>query len=175
MSEQGSVRPYLIDFGLAHRGGDHEPSVQSAGRGTPWYMAPEQSSASIEQIDRRADIYSVGATLYHLITGQPPQQQPLSQVDSVDSIEAYSSIPLDDFSRSIPLDLQTMILKCLEANPLDRYSSAKELADEIRLFLSGEPIKAHRGLGYRVKKKIRKHKVPVLLASLPLLPMIQTK
>ena len=170
-SEEGGLRPYLIDFGLAHREAHDVPAERGVVRGTPFYMAPEQAFFDREQIDRRADIYSVGATLYHLLTGQPPQEQSLTQAESAHSIDGLASAPLDDIAKHIPLDLQTLVLKCLEVDPQDRYGSARELANEIRLFLSGEPIKAQRGFGYRLKKKVRKHRVPVALASLVLLTL----
>ncbi len=173
-SNQGELKPYLIDFGLAHRDHQGEQLSQSAGQGTPSYMAPEQGSLKASEIDRRADLYSVGATLYHLLTGQPPHQSQLTSPDTTSSknIEEYAPTPLNTFARNIPVDLQSLLLKCLKRDPNKRYSSAKSLADDIELYLNGEPIKAHRGLVYRTYKKVRKHKLLVAFASLFLLTIV---
>ena len=165
VSEHGEFKPYLIDFGLAHRDRHGSQLSDCAGLGTPHYMAPEQSLLNANQIDRRADIYSIGATLFHLIYNQLPKRIEKSDDYQFEKIEDYATSPLCDFTRNIPADLQTMILKCLSVNPNKRYPSARVLAEEIVFYRNGDPIKAHQGRIYRLRKIIRKHRMLVFLFS----------
>jgi len=174
VSDQGEIKPYLIDFGIAHAHNKLRQDVLVTGIGTPIYMAPEQADHQSIHIDRRADIYSIGATLYHLLCGFPPVK--VNETTSTTSRKwtDFLGEPLMSFAENVPEDLQTLIIKCLEIEPKKRYSSAKELADEIEKYLNGEPISAHKGNAYRVKKKIRKNKVLVSITSVFLLALIST-
>jgi len=174
VSDQGELKPYLIDFGIAHAHNQLRQDVLITGIGTPIYMAPEQADHESIHIDRRADIYSMGATLYHLLCGFPPVK--VSDTTSTTSRKwtDFLGEPLISFAENVPQDLQTLIIKCLEIEPKKRYSSARELADEIEKYLNGEPISAHKGKAYRIKKKVKKNKVLVSITSAFLLALIST-
>ena len=174
VSDQGEIKPYLIDFGIAHAHNQLRQDVLVTGIGTPIYMAPEQADHESIHIDRRADIYSMGATLYHLLCGFPPVKVNDTTATTSRKWTEFLGEPLMSFAESVPEDLQTLILKCLQIEPNSRYSSAKELADEIEKYLNGDPISAHKGSAYRVKKKIRKNKLLVSITSVFLLALIST-
>ena len=135
-------RPRITDFGLAKQ--LHEQSdVTVAGQmlGSPNYSSPEQSAGRQEEVNAGSDIYSLGALLYHLLTGRPPflaatMPETLRLVHETDPISPRILNP------DVPPDLNTICLKCLEKNPAKRYTSAKDLADELNRFLKGEPIQA---------------------------------
>src|SRR6185369_17417743 len=81
--------------------------------------------------------------------------------------------PLREVDASIPLDLEAIVIKCLEREPQSRYESAKALAEDLQRYLEGEPVQARRAtFRYRVRKKIKKHKALVGLASMALLSMV---
>lgn len=158
VTEEGRCK--VSDFGLAKRLGpeSHESNALTlTGQilGTPSFMAPEQAGAG--EIGKAADIYSLGAVLYCLITGRPPFQadnvlETLRQV-----LESPPASPRL-LSPSIPADLESICLKCLEKNPQDRYASAADLADDLGRFLAGDRVEARRSsLGYVLKVWTRKH------------------
>jgi TRAP transporter TAXI family solute receptor len=133
---------HVTDFGLA-KNLDADSSVTGSGAavGTPHYMAPEQAGGHSDRASKQSDVYSLGAILFSCLAGRPPLvgdtvMQTLLQV-------VHEPAPL---LRSIrpdaPADLETIIAKCLEKNPLKRYQSAEELADELDAFLTGRPIAA---------------------------------
>jgi TRAP transporter TAXI family solute receptor len=135
-------RVHVTDFGLA-KNLDADSSVTGSGAavGTPHYMAPEQAGGHSDRASKQSDVYSLGAILFSCLAGRPPLvgdtvMQTLLQV-------VHEPAPL---LRSIrpdaPADLETIIAKCLEKNPLKRYQSAEELADELDAFLTGRPIAA---------------------------------
>jgi serine/threonine protein kinase len=134
--------PRITDFGLA-RIDDGDSNLTRTGLilGTPSFMPPEQAAGSVRDIGPLSDVYSIGATLYSLITGQPAflGSSPLDTLNMV-----LSQPPKDprSYVPSIPKDLQTICLKCLEKNPRDRYPSAGALSSDLNNFLSGEPITA---------------------------------
>jgi hypothetical protein len=137
-----SGQPRVTDFGLARRL-DAETAVTLSGDmlGSPAYMAPEQAAARRGQVDRRTDVCSLGAVLYHLITGRPPfvADSVAAVVHAVMHNDAVSPRVLVP---GLPRDLETICLKCLEKEPARRYATAQELAGELARFLRHEPILA---------------------------------
>lgn len=137
------ITPRVSDFGVAVSGSDRDVSGTSlaAPRGTPSYMAPEQATGDVTRIGAAADIYALGATLYHLLTGRPPFQG-ASAIETLDQVRNQEPVPPRRLNPRIPRDLETVALKCLEKNPFRRYESADALADDLNRFLEGRPINA---------------------------------
>ncbi len=137
---------HVVDFGLARRlEGDSELTVTGQVLGSPNYLPPEQATAQRGRVSRRTDVYGLGATLYHLLTGRPPfQAESLAQ--TLDSVLHTEPVGPHLLNPSVPRDLETICLKCLEKEPSRRYLTAQALADELGRFLANEPIHA-RPLG----------------------------
>jgi tetratricopeptide (TPR) repeat protein len=132
----------VTDFGLAKLlDSDSGLSRSETLLGTPSYMAPEQAAGNTKKVGASADVYSLGAILYELLTGRAPFQgaTPLGTLLQVRNQEAA---PPRRFRRSVSLDLETICLKCLEKEPGKRYPTAEALADDLRCFLAGQPIRA---------------------------------
>jgi len=140
-SDDGELRPYVMDFGLARSVQDAGETVSGAVVGTPRYMSPEQARGATSRLDRRADVYSLGATLYHLLTGEPvvPGE---TVAEVIHNLIAGEPRPLRAHDPAIPIDLEAIVLKCLERDRAARYDSARALADDLGRFLSGEPVVA---------------------------------
>jgi serine/threonine protein kinase len=132
---------WIADFGLARK--IEDPAVTQSGTlvGTPRYMSPEQAEAARRPIDLRSDIYSLGATLYELITCRPvfegkTPQEVLSQIVTREPVAPRQLNP------EIPADLAVIVMKAMAKRPEDRYQSARELADDLDCWRKMEPIKA---------------------------------
>lgn len=138
-----SARIWLTDFGLAKSPDDQSLSFAGAMIGTPRYMSPEQASAASNLVDHRSDIYSLGASLYELLSGRPvfDGDSPLHVIQQILKEEPKR---LDKVQPEVPRDLVTVVMKCLNKDPSQRYASAKELADDLRSVSEGRPIKARR-------------------------------
>ncbi|MEK7674976.1 MAG: serine/threonine-protein kinase [Verrucomicrobiota bacterium] len=135
-------RPRVTDFGLAKRF-DMESSLTLSGHvlGSPNYMPPEQAGGGRNKVGRTSDVYSLGAILYHLLTARPPFR---AETISETLQQVQTSEPLSPrlLNPSVPRDLETICLKCLEKEPEKRFANAQELADELARFLNDEPIQA---------------------------------
>ena len=134
---------WVVDFGLAKGLGDPTVTASGARLGTPRYMSPEQATSRWEAIDARSDIYSLGVTLYELLTGQLlfPDSTPQQLILRIIRTDPPSPRQLQ---RGIPRDLETIVLKAMAKQPSDRYGSAQKLADDLRRFLAHEPVQARR-------------------------------
>jgi tetratricopeptide (TPR) repeat protein len=160
---------WITDFGLARRDDAARVTVTGDLVGTLRYMSPEQALAKRIPIDHRSDVYSLGVTLYELLTLQPA-------FGGVDREELLRQIAFEEpraprrLCREVPAELETIVLKATEKNPLDRYASATELAEDLRHFLADQPIRARRpGVGQRLRKWGRRHRAVVVTAALGLL------
>ena len=134
----------ITDFGLAKLVTTEEESeLTGTGQvlGTPSFMPPEQALGRIKEVTEASDIYSIGATLYALTTGRPPFQA-ATPLDTLKQVLDRAPVSPRQLNAKIPLDLETICLKCLEKDPHKRYGSANELAEELRRFQAGQPIVA---------------------------------
>jgi WD40 repeat protein len=163
--------PRVTDFGLAKRvQGDSGLTGSGQIMGTPSYMPPEQAGGPRGEVGPAADVYSLGATLYALVTGRPPFQA-ATPMDTVIQVISDEPVPPRRLNASIPRDLETICLKCLQKEPGKRYASAEALASDLNRFLSGEPIVARpvTKLERAIKWARRK---PVIAALLCLVTLV---
>lgn len=156
----------VTDFGLAKRSSsESELTIDGTVLGTLAYMPPEQALGKAKDVGPAADIYAIGATLYHLLTGQPPfpTQPDLPPAAIFDEIRDVDPIPPRRLrpDRPIGRDLETICLKCLAKEPERRYVSAQALAEDLGRFLAGEPIAA-RPVSWRERAWLRIKKQPVI-------------
>ncbi len=165
--EDGSPRVVVMDFGLARDTSESRDLTQTgAVMGTPAYMPPEQARGNGRHLDRRSDVYSLGATLYELLTGRPPFSGPevvdlLLAVLHDDPKSPRSMVP------SVPVDLETIVLKCLAKEPELRYDSMRALASDLQCYIDGEPIAGRRStLRYRLRRYVRKHRALVVVGTI---------
>jgi WD40 repeat protein/serine/threonine protein kinase len=137
-----SLVPKITDFGLAKFLDEEEgPTKSGAVLGTPSYMSPEQAAGHTKHIGPQADVYSLGAILYELLTGRPPFKAD-TLMDTVRQVVTLEPVSPQRLNTKVPRDLETICLKCLQKEPHKRYSGAEELADDLHRFLANEPIKA---------------------------------
>jgi eukaryotic-like serine/threonine-protein kinase len=157
--------PKVSDFGLAKQvHGLSHLTVTGQVMGTPSYMAPEQASGSTGDVGPPADIYSLGALLYCLITARPPFQA-ATPVETLRQVLEREPAAPRQLNGAVSRDLETICLKCLQKEPSKRYDSALALADDLRRLLAGEPIRARPigGLG-RALRWCRRNKLVAALS-----------
>ncbi|MHC4780480.1 MAG: serine/threonine-protein kinase, partial [Planctomycetota bacterium] len=134
--------PQLTDFGLAKDVASESKMTRSGVTlGTPNYMPPEQADGRLDDIDERSDVYSLGATLYEMLTMRPP-------FDGSTVIEVIQKVMLRDpvsprkGNSAVDADLETICLKCLEKSQSRRYGTGEELAEDLTRYLEGRSILA---------------------------------
>jgi serine/threonine protein kinase/tetratricopeptide (TPR) repeat protein len=176
MLTAGDGHPVLMDLGLAQISDEAEGRITKTRQfvGTLRYASPEQILA-VGRIDRRSDVYSLGATLWELLTLQPLY----GATDDTPTPELMQRIATTDPERprklnpKVPRDLEAIVLKCLERDPSRRYATAADFAADLDRFLRGEPVVAHPpSLSYLASKFVRRHRLPIGVAASILLLLI---
>ena len=158
--EDGTLKPYIIDFGLAREVEDEGQTQTGAVLGTPAYMPPEQA-----QGDVRCDGSSLGRVFARRDAVRRDRGAAAvrrgASVEALDERWRYEDAPaLGKVKKGVPADLETIVMKCLEREPSRRYDSARALAEDLQRFSTASPIQAKRAsFGYVVLKKARKHKL----------------
>jgi serine/threonine-protein kinase len=137
-------KPKVADFGLAKK--LSEPGLTASGAivGTPSYMAPEQAATGPRRrgpVGPAADVYGLGAVLYECLTGRPPFKA-ATALDTLLLVLNEEPLPPSRLLPGVRRDLETICLKCLQKEPRERYGSAAALAEDLRRFLEGRPIRA---------------------------------
>ena len=160
----GGWHAYVLDFGIARLGREHELTEPGTIMGTLAYVSPEQARGEIGAIDRRSDVYSIGATLYALLSGGPPFPQGAG-ADTLWRVVHEEPLRLRRRSPEVPRDLETVVMTCLEKDPARRYPTARALAEDLERVLDGRPIQARPvGLLGRLVKNVRRR--PALAAAI---------
>lgn len=147
---------------------DYSPTLQGTTVGTPQYMSPEQAQGRLDLLSTSSDVYSLGATLYRLLTGQPP-------VDDGDAGSTIKRVARGDFppprtlDANVPKALEAICLKAMALDPADRYASAAALADDVEHWLADEPVAAAKeSPADRAFRWARRHRHSVQAAALAL-------
>lgn len=151
---------HITDFGLAKDLANDSTLTQTGqALGSPGYLPPEQVSAKTGAMGAHSDVYSIGALLYHLLTGRPPFLA-ATLGETLQQVTELEPVPPQQLNPFVPKDLATICLKCLAKEPSGRYRSAAALADDLRRFLHGEPIMARPvGPGERLWRWCRRNPV----------------
>jgi serine/threonine protein kinase/WD40 repeat protein len=176
----------VIDWGLAKRLGEvekEEESTTEEGKsapssaeltvlgqaiGTPAYMAPEQARG--EEVDKRADVYSLGAMLYHVLSGNMAYAESKSAEDVLSKVLRGPPPPLETLVEGLPPELLTIVKKAMARSVKDRYQDAEAFADELRRFQSGQLVAAHSySLRAHLMRWVRTHKTLVTTMGATLL------
>lgn len=169
----GSVLPVVMDFGLAREAGDGKGLTESgAVMGTPAFMSPEQARGEARHLDRRSDVYSLGATLFDVLTGHAPFESE-TVVDVILSVMNEEAPLLRTLAPALPEALEVICARCLTKDKEQRYPSALALAEDLSRFLNSEKIVAKRvSLFYRLKWRARQNKPAAALVLSLLLSVI---
>jgi WD40 repeat protein/serine/threonine protein kinase len=155
--------PWITDFGLARMQADSGLTMTGDVVGTLRYISPEQSAPRRGIVDHRTDVYSLGATLYELVTLRPAHDAH-GRADLSHQMDSDEPVPPRHWNAGIPRDLETIVFKALARDVEQRYGSARDLAEDLRRFLDRRPIHARRpSLWKRAEKWGRRHKT--LIAS----------
>ncbi|MBI3269943.1 MAG: serine/threonine protein kinase [Planctomycetes bacterium] len=185
-------RSHVMDFGLARevepgpgaakgagpRHGDpdrrapHSPALTLTGQalGTPAYMSPEQAQGRLADIGPATDVWALGATLFEVLTGEPPFARAGSPVRVLRAVVDEDVEPPRDRNRHVPADLEAVCLAALRKEPRRRHRTAREFAEELRRWLVGEPVRARRlGRVERTFRFVRRHgRVPTAVMAISL-------
>ena len=133
--------PKIGDFGLARRVDGSGGTITGTVVGTPSYMAPEQARGEVRSVGPATDVYGLGAILYKALTGHPPFRA-ATAAETVVQVLSQPPAPPSRLNNTVPRDLETICLKCLEKQPERRYPTAAALADDLLRFQRGETITA---------------------------------
>ncbi len=176
----------VIDWGLAKvldgQGGEDESPDAPAGdaqltqsgavMGTPAYMPPEQAEGA--DVDERADVYALGAVLYYVLSGASPYAAASSEA-VLTAVRRGPPPPIEEREPGTPADLVTIVAKAMARDPAARYPSAREMADDLRRFQTGQLVGAHRySSGVLLRRWLRRNRVPVAVGGAGLLVALST-
>ena len=165
--------PYVMDFGLAKAlRGDSSLSVTGAVMGTPAYMPPEQAQGKLDLIDHQSDVYSLGATMYAILSRKAPFQAETA-MDILMKVCNEEPVPPRKHNVEIPPDVETIILKAMQKKKEDRYASSQDLADDLKRYVAHEEIQATRpGLLTHVMRRARRNKSAVVAVAVILIAAV---
>ena len=163
---------HVTDFGLAKWTADHAAlTVEGGILGTPAYMSPEQARGEASTVDRRSDVYGLGALLYEMLTGQAPFAGDVAAI--VHQVIHDEPRAPRTIACTVPRDLETICVKAMEKNPDDRYQSAEEMAVDLRRYLDGRSILARPvGIVGQFWRSCRRRPASVLAFSLAIIVSI---
>lgn len=148
---------WLADFGIARDRAAQSLTLEGTLLGTPVYMAPEQAIGKPDRVGEAADVYGLGSTLYHLLTARAPFQAENQLETLLGRLSKDSPAPPREINPAIPSDLDQIVRRALEKNPLDRYPTAIAMAQDLRRFLRGEPLWTKRpGAIVRALRSVRR-------------------
>ncbi len=169
----GSLRPVIMDFGLARESGDsHGLTESGAVMGTPAYMSPEQARGEARRLDRRSDVYSLGATMYDVLCGKPPFEDQ-TVLNILLKVMNEPPSPPRSLDPTIPEAIELVVSKCLNKEPEQRYQSAKALADDLGRYLSAQQVEAKRlSYSYRFRYWARHNKTLATLGAVLLVTVL---
>ena len=177
-SPDGEPRAWVSDFGIAVGVGDGAERSSGGLSGTPQYMAPERIGAGVgpsvtgpdaggleSAVDRRADVFSFGVTLYQVLSGRLPFEG-ATPLRILHNIQHAEPIPLSQAMPSAPADLRAIVDKCLAKEPEHRYGSMRAVVEDLRRFLDGEVVEAYTaGLAYRLTRFAQRHRLLLTVAG----------
>ena len=169
LTADGAVK--ITDFGLAKSLDESGQTHTGDILGTPSYMAPEQAEGR-KDIGPATDVYALGAILYEMLAGRPPFKA-ATTVDTILQVIRDEPVPPRRLNALVPIDLETITLKCLQKDPKRRYASARNLAEDLRRWGAGEPIAARPASVYeRASKWMRRRPTLALLLGGSLLGLL---
>jgi serine/threonine-protein kinase len=167
--DDGSLHPYVMDFGLARDPRDATLTGTNIVIGTPAFMPPEQARGDHNNLDARGDVYALGATLYAMLCGVPPFLSP-SVTEVLMRVLHERPLPVRKRVPTVPADVETITMKCLEKDPARRYGSARALAEDLGRYLSGQPIVARPpSRAYRLRLLILRNRAVAAISAAALL------
>lgn len=159
--QDGTYWPYLMDFGLAKEIDGSAHTTTAGAEGTPAFMSPEQARGENKRLDRRTDIYGLGATLFAMLAGRPPFIG--HSMDVLVAVLTQDPPRLRSLDPTIPVALETIVQKCLEKDPTRRYETAESLAQDLGRYLQGTQIAAKPpSFLRRTGRFARRHKLMVV-------------
>ncbi|MBS2020822.1 MAG: protein kinase [Deltaproteobacteria bacterium] len=165
---EGGFKACVTDFGLAREATDSLETRTGSVVGTPQYMAPEQARGETSLIDRRTDVYGLGAMLYEVLSGMMPFEG--NAYDILNQVLAGSPIPILKRQPALPRDLAVIVGKCMERDQRRRYDSARALADDLQRWLDGAAILARPpSLTYRLRRFVGRHPIAIAVPLVLLL------